>query len=54
MKQRRRKDKRKLDGYRWVDTSPYRNTLDSDTGINTIFNASIHRVLQYIAIILLT
>ena len=31
------------------DASPYRNIQNSDTGIDTIFNVSMHRVSQCIA-----
>ena len=31
----------------YIDASSYHNMQDSDTGIDTIFNVSIHRVLQY-------
>ena len=35
----------------YIDTLLYRNMQDSDTGIGTICNVSIHHVSQYIAII---
>jgi len=32
----------------YIDVSSYRNTQESDTGFDTIFNISMYRVLQYI------
>jgi len=31
----------------YIDALSYHNMQDSDTGIDTVFNVSIHRVLQY-------
>ena len=32
----------------YIDVSSYRNTQESDIGIDTIFNVSMYRVSQYI------